>query len=257
MDMGSNRQIKVLILEDDLVSKKLLQKILSHSEGMKYEIDDAGTLQDALRLTKKTHYDVLLLDLNLPDSSGTNTLRKMREKNTSSAIIVITGEYDEEYGLTTIRLGAQDCLLKGKYDVYTLKKTILYSLEHKKREEEKDVLQRELQQAQKLESIGSLAAGIAHEINTPIQFITNNVGFMAKATEKLFALIDKYKEFLLSSEENESVAALGEKARSLEKESKIAYFKKRDTRGNKTITRRSCACYKDCECHERLFAHRI
>jgi two-component system, NtrC family, sensor kinase len=57
-------------------------------------------------------------------------------------------------------------------------------------------LQRELAQSQKLESIGQLAAGVSHEINTPMQFIGDNVEFLHECLENLFAVVDAYEENL-------------------------------------------------------------
>jgi len=62
--------------------------------------------------------------------------------------------------------------------------------ERKTSEEEKINLERELNQAHKLESIGTLAAGIAHEINTPIQFISDNAEFIAESLAEVFSFID-------------------------------------------------------------------
>jgi two-component system NtrC family sensor kinase len=61
---------------------------------------------------------------------------------------------------------------------------------------EQKQLQRELYQAQKLESIGQLAAGIAHEINTPMQCVSGNVEFLRNCYERLFQVLDNYQEYL-------------------------------------------------------------
>lgn len=60
---------------------------------------------------------------------------------------------------------------------------------------ERLVLERDLQQAQKLESVGQLAAGIAHEINSPIQYIGDNIRFLKDAFEDIFKVLDSYETF--------------------------------------------------------------
>ena len=64
----------------------------------------------------------------------------------------------------------------------------------KKTKDEKERVEKEIEQSRKLEAIGTLAAGIAHEINTPMQFIGDNVRFIQEITQKFFALIENYKE---------------------------------------------------------------
>ncbi len=68
---------------------------------------------------------------------------------------------------------------------------------------ERNNLQRQLAQSQKLESIGRLAAGIAHEINTPTQYVGDNVRFLSEAFEDLFRLLDRYEEVVGEGEKGE------------------------------------------------------
>ena len=68
-------------------------------------------------------------------------------------------------------------------------------------------LERQLSQAQKLESIGQLAAGVAHEINTPMQFIGDNIGYLLDSSEKLFRVVEGYHELLSAKETSKSWAA--------------------------------------------------
>ena len=66
--------------------------------------------------------------------------------------------------------------------------------EHKLREQEKGALERELQQANRMEAIGQLAGGIAHEINTPIQYIGDNLHFLKEACSDLGTVVKKYQK---------------------------------------------------------------
>lgn len=72
--------------------------------------------------------------------------------------------------------------------------------ERKKKEDERIRLEKDLQQALRLESIGMLAAGIAHEINTPVQFIGDNLNFLSEAVKSLLNLIVVYRSIIPSCE---------------------------------------------------------
>jgi len=110
-------------------------------------------------------------------------------------------------------------------DQTILQATVRDISEMKKNEKERLILQKELNHAQKLESIGTLAAGVAHEINTPIQFIANNTGFIKKATEKLLTLVSEYRSLLSQCSPGEDTNKTIEEAKKMEKQAKFSFFK--------------------------------
>lgn len=65
---------------------------------------------------------------------------------------------------------------------------------------ERKRLEQQLAQAQKLESIGQLAAGVAHEINTPLQFLSDNIEYLGECSDKLFSVVDGYEQMLDKSD---------------------------------------------------------
>jgi len=91
-------------------------------------------------------------------------------------------------------------------------------------ETEKDLLEKQLYQAQKLESIGTLAAGIAHEINTPIQFVSDNTRFLSDAVKDMLKLIDTCQN-LLRSVDRDKGPELVQEALTVEKNVDLAFLK--------------------------------
>ena len=130
-DGAAQNQVSILIVEDDLVDRTQLERLLNRST-LPAKIITTEYLEGAIGLLKSTHFDVVLLDLHLPDSTGLETLITLSKNQPKVSIVVTTGEGGEEIGLKAVALGAQDYLIKGEFDIQTLTKSILYSIERKR-----------------------------------------------------------------------------------------------------------------------------
>jgi len=125
--------IKVLLVEDDTVDSQLVKRVLaSCSQPVEFTVELAESLSEAIKCIGNTEYNIVLLDLRLPDSSGIDTVRKVRKVNPRLPIVVLTGLDDEETGLLAIKNGATDYLVKGQSLENLLVRTILYALEREK-----------------------------------------------------------------------------------------------------------------------------
>lgn len=134
---------RILIVEDNSISGELLARMInSGSAG----IELVGTLKDAFAHLDGADFDVVLLDLNLPDSGGIDTLKSLHGRYPHVPVLVVTGAYEEALGLVALSAGAQDYLVKGKYDAYILNKSVDYTIERKKTEEELGRARDELEQ---------------------------------------------------------------------------------------------------------------
>lgn len=132
---GMDKKLSLLIVEDNAVSAGFLKSMLEHS-GLPLEtVSIAGTLAEAADRIRQEPPDAILLDLNLPDSQGPDTLERIIREFPEKPIIVVTGEFDEAAGADAIRRGAQDYLLKGKYSIEELSKSIRYSIRRKEAQE--------------------------------------------------------------------------------------------------------------------------
>ena len=132
---SSNKPIELLLFEDNLGDAGLIEEMLEDSEGV-YHLEVAETLEEGRVLLKDRFFDIILLDLGLPDSDGIDTLRDVHKISIKTPIIVLTGLNNEEIGIFAVKIGAQDYLIKKEIDSKLLKRSIMYSIERKKIESE-------------------------------------------------------------------------------------------------------------------------
>lgn len=126
--------LKVLLVEDSDLSAVLTQNMLEQSKNYEYieyifELTHVHKLGEAISALAEKYYDVVLLDLNLPDSMGIETLKSLVQYNPDIPIIVMSAMDDFKLSYDTIKYGAQDYLIKGCYDINMLIRSIYYSIE--------------------------------------------------------------------------------------------------------------------------------
>jgi len=125
--------IKVLLVEDSAVDRRIVERLLARCpQAVEFAVESAGSLSAAAECLGSREYDIMLLDLKLPDSRGIETVRSVISANPRLPIVVLTGCDDEETGLLAIRNGAIDYLVKGPSLGNLLVRTILYALEREK-----------------------------------------------------------------------------------------------------------------------------
>jgi two-component system cell cycle response regulator len=120
---------KVLVVEDVPLLAKVTIQMLKKSPLNRYQAEHRATLAGAVEAVKTEEFDVVLLDLNLPDSSELATLSAFTESAPELPVIVLTATHSHEIGLRAVKLGAQDFLLKGDFNFLSLDRAIIYSIE--------------------------------------------------------------------------------------------------------------------------------
>lgn len=181
---------QILMIEDEHLIADLMSEMISMYGGDRFCVRHFDTLAGGLDSLEEEQTDLVLLDLNLPDSEGLSTLKKVHASAPDVAIIVLTGMSDEDLAMQALQLGAQDYLIKGEINGPFLLKAVRYSLERKQFQDELKRHQAQMMQHEKMASIGQLAAGVAHEINNPIGFIASNLSSLNKYVERLLDFID-------------------------------------------------------------------
>ena len=133
---SSSTLIRVLGVEDSPGDQRLVSEMLEEAKLGRYELRGANTLSVAFRLLYEERFDVVLLDLNLPDSNGIETFLLLHNKFPKIPIIVLTGGTDDEPAMRAINEGAQDYLFKDELTSRALSHSILYAIERKLIEED-------------------------------------------------------------------------------------------------------------------------
>ncbi|MDM8549059.1 response regulator [Desulfobacterales bacterium HSG2] len=162
-----DKSFNVLLIEDNPEDARLIQEFLSNTAGASFDTLLAERLSDGIEALSLGKFDVILLDLSLPDSTGLDTLTAVRSQVPETAVIVLTGLNDEETAIEAVRTGAQDYLIKGEFEPVLLSRSIQYAVERKQFESQ-------LRQAHKMEAVGTLTGGIAHDFNNILAIILGN-----------------------------------------------------------------------------------
>lgn len=123
-----SRPIMVLLIEDDPNHARALEAMLERVKEFDYILIHCYKLQDGLNELKTTRYDVVLLDLRLPDSEGISTFRSVHINAPEVPIVIFTALFNEEIALQTLKEGAQEYLFKGEFDGQDLSNAIMHSI---------------------------------------------------------------------------------------------------------------------------------
>lgn len=127
----------ILLIEDNPGDARLIRMYLEEEElEHKYFVKTVQTLKDGERALRGKAFDIILLDLSLPDSSGFDTFYRLYGLYPGIPVVVLTGLKDEKLGVSAVKAGAQDFLNKGEINGPLLQRTLAYAVERKSVEKE-------------------------------------------------------------------------------------------------------------------------
>ena len=126
----------VLLIEDNLGDIVSIRTMISELSDGVFELKFAESLGEALKILEDENFDVVLMDLGLPDSQGFRTFTQVHNQMPELPIIIITGLEDEDLGVSAVKEGAQDYLIKGQVDKKLLARSLKFAIERKQTEEE-------------------------------------------------------------------------------------------------------------------------
>ncbi|MBN1310671.1 MAG: response regulator [Anaerolineae bacterium] len=125
-------QISVLLVEDNPLDARLIRELLADVGNHNFELEWVDRLSAGIERLDEGEFQIVLLDLSLPDSQGIDTLSTLLAAVSTIPIIVLTGLDDEMIGLEAVQRGAQDYLIKGQVDSNLLARAICYAIERRR-----------------------------------------------------------------------------------------------------------------------------
>lgn len=176
----------ILIVDDETAILEVFRSLFSDED---YRLSLAETGRDAVRIIREDTVDLVIADKNLPDITGLEVLKVAKQVRPVTEVIIITGFASLDTVLTAMELDAFDYMLKPLTNIFDIKKKVRQALEKQEMTLENQRLlkhlrertvelertlaelravQTELIQSEKLAGIGTLAAGVAHEISSPL-----------------------------------------------------------------------------------------
>jgi ActR/RegA family two-component response regulator len=186
---------KILIVEDDEKFARVLSKQLEKND---YQVSHSPTLADFLDIFTKEEFDLVLLDLGLPDSSGIKTYGKVSKVVNDVPIVVLTGLDDEKIAMKAVKQGAQDYLVKGEVENRTILRSLDYAIERSKLLFRLKRLQELVLQSERIKVLAETAGAASHEINQPLTSIFGMVEILKKDFKE-DSEVQKRLDFILNS----------------------------------------------------------
>jgi diguanylate cyclase (GGDEF)-like protein len=127
--------VKILLVEDDSNDAEFLRACLRRQRAKTLELTHVASMTDAVGALKEGEFDVILLDLNLPDSTGQESVHRIQNADPSIPVVVLSGEGNEEFAIEILNRGVQDYLVKWEGDGRVILRAIRYAIERKRAEE--------------------------------------------------------------------------------------------------------------------------
>lgn len=126
---GNDSITDILLVEDSVLQATVFEDVLQRAETAHFVIKRASNLVEAAQAIALHRFDVILLDLNLPDSLGIDTFHAIKRIAKDIPIVILTRTEDEHLAIEAVRAGAQDCLIKREVDPNVLGRVVQCAVE--------------------------------------------------------------------------------------------------------------------------------
>lgn len=180
-------EINILLVDDENSYREILAKRLTH-RGMYVRQADGG--EKALKMLEEQPAEIIVLDIKMQGMNGIECLQHIKERHAGAEVIMLTGNADVQSGVDGIKSGAFDYLTKPVELEHLIRKImqahnkIRRCLAEKQEIEFKERIKQQMVVSERLVALGTMATGVAHEINNPLAVIKDAAGWLGQILAK-------------------------------------------------------------------------
>lgn len=172
-------EVRILLVEDNPGDALLIETALESSQDPPFELHLSNRLAPALERLRGENFGVVLLDLNLPDSFGFETVTSVQKVVPRTPVVIITGNVDEAFARAAVQAGVQDYIVKDEVRSHNLQRSILFAMERKRTENDLHAL----------EEVTS-AAGSTLDLDAILEAVLNTLRTVMAADRTALMLVD-------------------------------------------------------------------
>ena len=182
-DSKPANEIAILLVDDEKDFREILSKRLARR---RIRVLEAAGAAEALRLLEQTPVEVIVMDVKMPEMDGIEALRCVKERSPATEVILLTGHADTRDGVEGIKSGAFDYLHKPVEIEHLVRKItqahnkIRRGIAEKQEAEFRERVKQQMVVAERLAALGTMATGVAHEINNPLAIIQESAGWLGQ-----------------------------------------------------------------------------
>lgn len=170
--------MKVLLIEDDAIDAEIVQNSLDSAGEFGFELVHVLRMSEAAERLRAESFDLVLLDLSLPDGDGLTLVERIQSIEKAVPIVILTGREGKGIAVEAMQRGVQDYLSKGDLNPENLARAMRYAVERQRLLGKLDAARQKVVEGERHKVLAETARAAAHEIHNPLAVICGYVELM-------------------------------------------------------------------------------